>query len=51
MADNDWTKVEEIKETALTDIMMFLVYLKDKAIADRAQNEMDEQIRKAKRRK
>lgn len=29
--------------------MMFLTYLKDKAIADRAQDELDEQIRKQRR--
>lgn len=46
MADNDITKVEKIKAKNLTDIMIFLSYLKDKSFADKAQDDLDEQMRK-----
>lgn len=42
-------EIEKIQKTNLTTIMFFLTYLKDKAIAEEAQDQLDEQIRKSKR--
>lgn len=42
-------EIEKIAQMYLTSIMMYLSYLKDKSIAEKAQDDLDEQIRKAKR--
>ena len=42
-------EIEKIQKTNLTTIMFFLTYLKDKAFADKAQDDLDESIRKSKR--
>lgn len=42
-------EIEKIQKTNLTTIMFFLTYLKDKSFADKAQDDLDEQIRKSKR--
>lgn len=42
-------EVEKIQQTACTTILNYLVFLKDKSFADKAQNDLDEQIRKSKR--
>ena len=49
LANEDYTKIKEIEQSYVTDVLVYLTYLKDKAIAEKAQNEMDEQIRKQKR--
>lgn len=46
LADNKIEKVKEINQEYLTTIMYYLTYLKDKDIADVAQSELDETIRK-----
>ena len=49
LANEDYTKVKEIEKCYVTDILVYLTYLKNKVIAEKAQDELDEQIRKQKR--
>ena len=49
LANEDYTKVKEIEQSYVTDIFVYLAYLKNKAVAEKAQDELDEQIRKQKR--
>ena len=49
LANEDYTKVKEIEQSYVTDVLVYLTYLKNKAVAEKAQDDLDEQIRKQKR--
>lgn len=42
-------EIEKVTQMYVTTVLNYLSYLKDKAIAEKAQDDLDEQIRKAKR--
>ena len=42
-------EIEKVTQMYVTTVLDYLSYLKDKAIAEKAQDDLDEQIRKAKR--
>ena len=42
-------EIEKVAQMYVTTVLNYLSYLKDKAIAEKAQDDLDEQIRKAKR--
>lgn len=49
MADEQITKVAEIKQLYLTDTLMFLTYLIQKQEADEQEDKYQEMLRKAKK--
>lgn len=49
MGHENLLEIEKIQKTNLTTIMFFLTYLKDKSFADKAQDDLEESIRKSKR--
>ena len=42
-------EIEKVTQMYVTTVLNYLSYLKDKAIAEKAQDDLDEQIRKSKR--
>lgn len=42
-------EIKEIQKNYLTTMMNFLTYCKDKSFADKAQDDLDERMRKIKR--
>lgn len=42
--------MQKVREMYLTTVLQYLCYLKDKAYADKAQSDFEDQMRKAKQR-
>lgn len=49
-ADDSFEKIKKIHQEPLMDFLTYLTYMKDKSIAEKAQNDYEDNLRKQKRR-